>query len=658
MSVSHRVLPLLVLAVPSLALAQDPPAAFDANNLHHSVNDGDPRDPLTLRRPGRFVGGDWYAGMTWGFASELAAQTIGPDERLPVLDNAFGVQLGGGYAVHDRVRLDLALPLYLASIHQNETSQGIGAGAARLGAMVGIIQPEDTSLGGGFGLGFIPWVDIPMGTPEQWVQHPGWASGTNLAATYETEKLTVSAEAGLAFIPREVEGEFTAGDGLNAAFGVGYLVAEKTGVNLEYRTGPTLVKTESLGAGMPAELWATTRHRFEDGGHMLGGIAVGLNDSAGSADWRLVFGGGFGKWEDPTPPDTDGDGIHDKLDQCINKPETVNNWADEDGCPDELATVSLHTTLGDADVPGAMVTLTTPEGDQKIQTGDQPIEFQAMPQMALKAKAEAAGCLSGEAEVTTQEGATDFAIPLSYTEPAKLKFKVVDAEGAPVAGATIGFRNGDRRLCAPTDVQTTDEQGSAGALVAKGEHELVVRAQGYSIQRIPIDTPKLNAGAVEIQLSKTRVSVGDKDIKILEKVMFESGSGVIKEESFALLDEIANTLIATPKIKKVQVQGHTDNRGRDEANMELSQARADAVVAYLIGKGVDESRLLAKGFGETKPIEDNRSAAGRKANRRVEFKILGQGKRGQKKAAAEAAKPEAEAAKPEAEAPKPDAAGE
>ena len=195
--------------------------------------------------------------------------------------------------------------------------------------------------------------------------------------------------------------------------------------------------------------------------------------------------------------------------------------------------------------------------------------------------------------------------------------------------------------------------------MAKGEHELVVRAQGYSIQRIPIDTPKLNAGAVEIQLSKTRVSVGDKDIKILEKVMFESGSGVIKEESFALLDEIANTLIATPKIKKVQVQGHTDNRGRDEANLELSQARADAVVAYLIGKGVDESRLLAKGFGETKPIEDNRSAAGRKANRRVEFKILGQGKRGQKKAAAEAAaKPEAEAPKPDAEGAKPDAAGE
>jgi outer membrane protein OmpA-like peptidoglycan-associated protein len=644
MSLSRRALPLLLIAAPSLAFAQDPPAAFDANNLHHGVNDGDPRDPLTLRRPGRFAGGDWYGGMVWGFADELATQTLGPDETVPVLDNAFSVQVGGGYAVHDRVRLDLALPLYLASIHQNETSQGLGVGAARLGAMIAMVQPEDTSLGGGFGLGLIPWIDVPMGTPEQWVQHPGWAGGTNLGATYETEKLTISAEAGFAFMPREVSGEFGFGDGLNAALGVGYLVAEKTGVNLEYRTGPTLVKDEALGDGMPMELWATTRHRYDDGGHMLGGIAVGLNDSAGTADWRLVFGGGFGKWEDPTPPDTDGDGIHDKLDQCVEKPETVNNWADEDGCPDQLATVKLRATFGGADIPGAAVTLTTPEGDQPLKTGDQPIEFQAMPQLALKAKAEVAGCLSGEAEVTTQEGATDFAIPLAYTDAAKIKFKVVDEEGEPVSGANIGFRNGDRRLCAPTDTKETDDKGSAGAEVAKGKHEIVVRAKGYSIARVPFDTAELGAGVVEVELAKTRVAVGAKAIKILEKVMFETGSGVIKEESFPLLDEIANTLIVTPKIKKVEVQGHTDDRGLDEANQKLSQERADAVVAYLVGKGVQESRLIAKGYGETTPIEDNKTSKGRAANRRVEFKILGQGKTGKTKSEAgeKAAEPKKE----------------
>jgi outer membrane protein OmpA-like peptidoglycan-associated protein len=632
MSLSRRALPLLLIAAPSLALAQEAPAGFDAHNLHFGVNDGDPRDPLTLRRPGRFVAGTWYTGMVWEFADELATQTISADEVLPVLDNTFAVHVGGGYAVHDRVRLDASLPLYLASIHQNETSQGMGVGAMRLGAMIGLVRPEDTSLGGGFGVGLIPWVDVPIGTPEQWVQHPGWGGGSNVAATYETEKLTVSAEVGLAFFPREVSGEFSAGDGMNAAFGVGYLVAEKTGVNLEYRMGPTLVQEEALGAGVPMELWATTRHRYDDGGHILGGIAVGLNESAGTADWRAVIGGGFGKWEDPTPPDTDGDGIHDKIDQCVAKPETVNNWADDDGCPDQLATVSLHATYGGADIPGAKVVLTTPEGDQPLKTGDQPIEFQAMPELPLKATAQAAGCLSGSAEVKTAEGATDFAIPLGYTKAAKVRFKVVDGEGNPVEAATVGFRNGpERRLCAPTEPSKTDAKGSAGAEVAVGKHEIVVRAKGYAIARAPFDTAELGAGVVEVTLQKTRVEVGAKSIKILEKVFFESGSGVILDKSFPLLDEIATTLIATPKIKKVEVQGHTDDRGRDEANQKLSQERADSVVKYLVSKGVAEDRLLAKGYGEATPVESNKSSAGRASNRRVEFKILGQGKMGKKK---------------------------
>ena len=92
-----------------------------------------PLPPPSRVRPGRFVAGDWYSGMVWEFADELATQQVSADEALPLLDNVFGVHVGGGYAVHDRVRLDASLPLYLASIHQNETSQGMGVGALRLG---------------------------------------------------------------------------------------------------------------------------------------------------------------------------------------------------------------------------------------------------------------------------------------------------------------------------------------------------------------------------------------------------------------------------------------------------------------------------------------------------------------------------------------------
>ena len=75
------------------------------------------------------------------------------------------------------------------------------------------------------------------------------------------------------------------------------------------------------------------------------------------------------------------------------------------------------------------------------------------------------------------------------------------------------------------------------------------------------------------------------------------------------------------EIKKVNIEGHTDNTGVAAKNLALSQKRVDVVKAYLAKKGVDASRLTVTAFGDTKPAADNKTAAGRAANRRVEFKV-------------------------------------
>jgi outer membrane protein OmpA-like peptidoglycan-associated protein len=81
-------------------------------------------------------------------------------------------------------------------------------------------------------------------------------------------------------------------------------------------------------------------------------------------------------------------------------------------------------------------------------------------------------------------------------------------------------------------------------------------------------------------------------------------------------------MIAHPEIWKVRVEGHTDSVGKPEKNQKLSEGRAASVVAYLVKKGVVPERLEAAGFGDTKPIEDNKTSKGRAANRRVEFNIV------------------------------------
>jgi outer membrane protein OmpA-like peptidoglycan-associated protein len=108
-------------------------------------------------------------------------------------------------------------------------------------------------------------------------------------------------------------------------------------------------------------------------------------------------------------------------------------------------------------------------------------------------------------------------------------------------------------------------------------------------------------------------------IEIKDSVYFDSGSDHIQERSFTLLNQVAGVLQAAAQIKRLRVEGHTDDRGKDAYNLDLSQRRAAAVMRYLLERGVADTRLTSEGYGETRPIADNKTAAGRSQNRRVEF---------------------------------------
>ncbi len=117
------------------------------------------------------------------------------------------------------------------------------------------------------------------------------------------------------------------------------------------------------------------------------------------------------------------------------------------------------------------------------------------------------------------------------------------------------------------------------------------------------------------------VIIGGK-LEILEKVYFETNKAVIKPESYAILYEVASTLRSNPQIKLVEVQGHTDSRGRDSYNLELSDKRAAAVRTFLIDEGnIEGERLISRGYGETQPVDPSENAEAWAKNRRVEFII-------------------------------------
>ncbi len=119
----------------------------------------------------------------------------------------------------------------------------------------------------------------------------------------------------------------------------------------------------------------------------------------------------------------------------------------------------------------------------------------------------------------------------------------------------------------------------------------------------------------------TAVRVEGTQIVILQQVNFDTGKDTIDPSSFDLLGQVAAALEQHPDIARVAVDGHTDNVGGDKPNKSLSEHRALAVVRWLIDHGVDARRLEARGFGQRRPIADNRNEAGRAKNRRVEFLI-------------------------------------
>lgn len=107
---------------------------------------------------------------------------------------------------------------------------------------------------------------------------------------------------------------------------------------------------------------------------------------------------------------------------------------------------------------------------------------------------------------------------------------------------------------------------------------------------------------------------------ILRNIRFATASWELLPESYETLDSLINFMNTYPGMK-VEISGHTDNRGKSNDNIELSQNRANAVVSYLIENGISEDRLTAIGFGQEDPIDSNDTESGRFNNRRVEFKI-------------------------------------
>lgn len=276
----------------------------------------------------------------------------------------------------------------------------------------------------------------------------------------------------------------------------------------------------------------------------------------------------------PTGPrDADKDGIPDEEDACIDQAEDFDDFEDGDGCPD-----SDNDGDGIADVDDACAN--DSEDFDEFEDDD--------------------GCPEADNDADGIADAQDICPNVAGTP---------ETQGCPDADAD-GLR--DALDECPDVAGLRDAHGCPD-----GDEDGVPDARDACVDEAgphDADTKLTDGCPAELYIGRSRIQTAG--------VAFVRGKAELGASGRTALDGVAELLIANESLTKLEVAAHTHSEGADDENLQLSRSRAEGAVAYLVEKGVSQDRLIAKGYGESRPIADNETRDGREANERLELVIL------------------------------------
>lgn len=203
-----------------------------------------------------------------------------------------------------------------------------------------------------------------------------------------------------------------------------------------------------------------------------------------------------------------------------------------------------------------------------------------------------------------------------------VKGTVKDSAGNQVTGASIEIKDTKTKQISFATVDSASGEYMIAVKNKKNDLVLTVKKEdvAFNVKIIHLkDIPPVEAEPAVVNIEVKEAKEGGRFV--IDNILYNTNSAELKTESRIILENFAQYLKENPKIK-VEIQGHTDNIGNPKDNEALSTNRAFSVKAMLEEFGVDGKRILAKGFGQNKPIADNLSEEGRAKNRRTEFQIL------------------------------------
>lgn len=342
------------------------------------------------------------------------------------------------------------------------------------------------------------------------------------------------------------------------------------------------------GTILPSELDVALRRTLMPGHSFTLGLGTGLTNDYGTPTLRVIAGYNVID-RSAGPSDADKDGIIDTKDTCAKEPEDLDSFQDDDGCPDR-----------DNDADGILDA--TDKCPNDAEDADRFMDED--------------GCPDPDND---EDGVLDASDKCADSKEDMDKFQ--DEDGCIDPDNDVdGLRDGDDKC--PNKAEDFDQLGDEDGCP---EEDFDRDGVADTVDKCPRKPEVINGvddedGCPDKGASKVEITADS--IKILDKVYFDTGKATLQKRSFSILNQVASVLKANPEITKIRVEGHTDSQGNADKNQVLSQDRTESVRKYLIERGIAAERLEAMGYGQTRPIADNKTEAGREQNRRVEFKVL------------------------------------
>jgi len=201
-----------------------------------------------------------------------------------------------------------------------------------------------------------------------------------------------------------------------------------------------------------------------------------------------------------------------------------------------------------------------------------------------------------------------------------LKGVISDEKSEKALEATIELVDNELNLQLATFKSNNTTGKYLVTLPSGRNYGIAVKCPGYLFHSENFDVPQ-TSGYQEFNLDIAMKKLDVGSTVVLKNIFFDFDKATIRKESEPELARLVKLLKDNFSIK-VEIGSHTDNVGSDDYNLKLSEERSNAVIDYLVGKGVPKARLTGKGYGETKPLSSNDKEEGRQKNRRTEFKII------------------------------------